>query len=121
MNFMPFGQLKSFLKILIEVQYEMYSIDFVEDICIIGHSGGAASPTTDRLCLQIVDRQIVSPRFLSCSSFAKEKMDGAGAPQVLQHRLSLSAESGIPPRRERARPTGKKPPPPGGGLLFSLK
>ena len=100
---------------------EMYSIDFVEDICIIGHSGGAASPTTDRLCLQIVDWQIVSPRFLSCSSFAKEKMDGAGAPQVLQHCLSLSAESGIPPRRERARPTEKKPPPPGGGLLFSLK
>ena len=49
MNFMPFGQLKSFLKILIEVQYEMYSIDFVEDICIIGHSGGAASPTTDTI------------------------------------------------------------------------
>lgn len=85
---------------------EMYSIDFVEDICIIGHSGGAASPTTDHLCLQMVDRQIVSPRFLSCSSFAKEKMDGAGAPQVLQHRLSLSAESGIPPRRER--PTNRK-------------
>ncbi len=100
---------------------EMYSIDFVEDICIIGHSGGAASPTTDHLCLQMVDRQTVSPRFLSCSSFAKEKMDGAGAPQLLQHRLSLSAESGIPPRRERARPTEKKPPPPGGGLLFSLK
>lgn len=85
---------------------EMYSIDFVEDICIIGHSGGAASPTTDHLCLQMVDRQIVSPRFLFCSSFAKEKMDGAGAPQVLQHRLSLSAESGIPPRRER--PTNRK-------------
>ena len=89
-------QLKSLEKILIGVQY-------------------------DHLCLQMVDRQIVSPRFLSCSSFAKEKMDGAGAPQVLQHCLSLSAESGIPPRRERARPTGKKPPPPGGGLLFSLK
>ena len=81
MNSMPFRQLKSFFKILIGVQY-------------------------DHLCLQMVDRQIVSPRFLSCSSFAKEKMDGAGAPQVLQHRLSLSAESGIPPRRER--PTNRK-------------
>lgn len=28
---------------------EMYSIDFVEDICVIGHSGGAASPTTDTI------------------------------------------------------------------------
>ena len=28
---------------------EMYSIDFVEDICIIGHSGRAASPTTDTI------------------------------------------------------------------------
>ena len=74
MNSMPFRQLKSFLKILIGVQY-------------------------DHLCLQMVDRQIVSPRFLSCFSFAKEKMDGAGAPQVLQHRLSLSAESGIPPSK----------------------
>ena len=95
---------------------EMYSIDFVEDICIIGHSGGAASPTTDHLCLQMVDRQIVSPRFLSCSSFAKEKMDGAGAPQVLQHRLSLSAESGIPPSK-RARPTNRKKATPGRGWL----
>ncbi len=85
MNSMPFRQLKSFFKILIGVQY-------------------------DHLCLQMVDRQIVSPRFLSCSSFAKEKMDGASAPQVLQHCLSLSAESGVPPRRERARPTEKSHP-----------
>ena len=52
---------------------EMYSIDFVEDICIIGHSGGAASPTTDRLCLQIVDWQIVSPRFFPVSLSQKRK------------------------------------------------
>ena len=86
----------------------LYSIDFVEDICIIGHSCGAASPTTDHLCLRRLATRLTAFPFLFLFRKRGNRRCGcaasAAALSVAFRRKRPPLEESAPDQQEKSHP-----------------